>query len=241
MMPLVSLGPLRLGTYGLFLMAGLLVWWTWSERRLLRQGVTLKDWHYIVVILAAWLGGRIGALVSGQVSADSFFVQLIQIRTLEYHGWSALAAAIVATLYVSRQSNTGFTQLVVTFGVPAIMVHALWSLGALVAGVGAGVPWQGPWAIDTLGAWRHPVQAYEALCLAIAGAWLWWRERQHRRVQIWHVVLAWSAMVLATAGFRAEVWLLEGGIVVAQVIALFLLALAVERVMMGTDSSPQSV
>jgi prolipoprotein diacylglyceryltransferase len=82
-----------------------------------------------------------------------------------------------------------------------------------------------------LGALRHPVQLYEVLILGVGVAWLWAWEREHSQFTAWGAVLLWSAMVLLTAGFRADAWLLPGGIVATQLVALVVVSIAVERVM----------
>jgi prolipoprotein diacylglyceryltransferase len=231
MMPLVSLGPLRLGSFGLLLMAALVVWWSWSERRLKRDGILLHDWHFVAIIGAAWLAGRLGAVLVQSPTWSGFVSQMMQLRTIEFHGWAAVAGGLIASIAVARRTQIAWRQLWVVFALPTLAAHALVSVGAFLAGNGAGVLWAGPWAVGMLGALRHPVQLYEVLILGVGVAWLWAWEREHSQFTAWGAVLLWSAMVLLTAGFRADAWLLPGGIVATQLVALVVVSIAVERVM----------
>ena len=231
MMPLVSLGPLRLGSFGLLLMAALVVWWSWSERRLKRDGILLHDWHFVAIIGAAWLAGRLGAVLVQSPTWSGFVSQMMQLRTIEFHGWAAVAGGLIASIAVARRTQIAWRQLWVAFALPTLAAHALVSVGAFLAGNGAGVLWDGPWAVGMLGALRHPVQLYEVLILGVGVAWLWAWEREHSQFTAWGAVLLWSAMVLLTAGFRADAWLLPGGIVATQLVALVVVSIAVERVM----------
>lgn len=231
MMPLVSLGPLRLGSFGLLLMAALVVWWSWSERRLKRDGIILHDWHFVAIIGAAWLAGRLGAVLTQGPTWSSFVAQIIQLRTLEFHGWAAVAGGILASVAVARRTDHAWSHLWTAVALPTVAAHALVSVGAFLAGHGAGLLWDGPWAVNMLGALRHPVQLYEACLLGGGVALLWMWEGRRPGVSTWGAVLVWAVTVLVTAAFRADVWLLPGGIVITQLVALLIVSIAVERVM----------
>ncbi len=231
MMPLVSIGPLRLGSYGLLVMVALMVWWSWSERRLLRDGIVLRDWHFMVIVGVTWLAGRLGAVLIQFPTWSSFVDQMIQIRTLEFHGWAALTGGVLASIAVARHVCITWWRLWVAMALPTLGAHALVGVGAFMAGSGAGVLWDGLWAVEMLGALRHPVQLYAALLFGV-GTWVLWRlEARRPGHTAWGAVLLWGGVELLTAGFRADVWLLPGGIVGEQVLALVIVSIAVERVM----------
>jgi hypothetical protein len=231
----VTIGPIRLSTYGLGVLLAVFVWWTWSERRLVSQHIPVPDWLFPVIIAAAWLGGRLGALQYDGVG--SVLQQLISVRVFEYAWWSALTSALVVGWISARRLAVATPSFWGALVVPTSVAYGLVTTAAQLGGTALGVATTLPWAIDSLGMLRHPVGWYSAVLVWGGAVWLW-RSTLPPVQLLWRAVMIAAANELLTAGFRADSWALPGGLHPEQILGLVVFVVAQERAMMqhhGTE------
>jgi phosphatidylglycerol---prolipoprotein diacylglyceryl transferase len=232
MMPLVSLGPLRMSTAGLLTLAALAVWWWWGERRLIARDVKLPDWVFMLTIVATWIGARIWAVIAADTPVTLMWEQLTSLRILDFAWPGAVLGGWVALWWSARKLKSDWREWLTILAMPTVLAFALSAFGSFWSGADAGRSWNGPFAVEMLGTLRHPVQLYETVLYLVGFGWCWWAERQRIPGGWWHFAAVISANVLLVAAFREQVMVLSGGIVLAQVIALLVLIVAIERVMM---------
>ena len=83
---------------------------------------------------------------------------------------------------------------------------AVGRVGCLAHGCCAGAPWNGPWALDYLGALRHPAPLYEGLLDLILAAGLWViRRRPHPEGELFRqALLGYAVIRLGVEPLRAD-------------------------------------
>ena len=228
MYTLVTLGPLRMSTYGLCLLAAAFIWWTWSERALIKNNLPPADWVLPGVIVAAWLGGRLGVILLQTTSLLDAVAQLSTVRVFEFQWWSAIGVALIMLWRVLPQSFSGsLTHMLV----PLLVAYGMATLGATIGGTAVGTPTALPWGIESYGNIRHPVGLYAAL-IVWSGA-LWVARRQRAGAPIgWATIGVFAAQELVCGGFRLNGWVIGGGLHVTQLVGLVTLIVARERVIM---------
>ena len=224
MMPLISIGPLRLSTYGLVLIAMAGLWWWWSELRIRRTTGIDADQLLGLMLVGAWVGGRLWYVVG----SEAIVAQLQNYRSLEFAWPGACLGAMSVLVVLTVRKSQPTVQFLSALALPTLVVQAGGAIGMFIAGIGMGEPWQGIWAIELAGTFRHPVQLYEAM-VAVLGA-IVCVVLQRRNYAFGHVVLLACVATnwLLVEGFRAQSPYLPGGIHVAQVIGLVLLIVACE-------------
>ncbi|MFZ9858062.1 MAG: prolipoprotein diacylglyceryl transferase family protein [Roseiflexaceae bacterium] len=232
MMPLVSLGPIRMSTAGLLTLAALALWWWWGERRLIARDIKLPDWVFMLTIVATWIGARIWAVIAADTPISLIWEQLTSLRILDFAWPGAVIGGSLALWWSARKLNADWREWVSVLAMPTLIAFALSAFGSFWSGADAGRSWTGPFAVEMLGTLRHPVQLYETVLYLIGFGWCWWVERHRIPGGWWHLVAVIAMNILAVASFREQVVVLAGGIVLAQIIALLILIVAIERVMM---------
>lgn len=165
MLPTIPIGPLRLQTYGLFLlvayMAGL-----WLAARLASSRGIDRD-HVYNAGFYALLGGLVGARL-GHVVA---FFEVYRNDPLEVLSLSpgallplpgmVLGGAILV-VYVRRQ-RLPWKSLADAAAPGMLLAIAIADFGAWLAGRRLGAASDLPWAMELFGIRRHPAALYEAL------------------------------------------------------------------------------
>ena len=229
MMPLITLGPLRVSSYGLCLIAALGLWWWWSARRIPASSAIDSDGVLLVMAVGAWLGGRVGDAL-GSVAIWS---QLTNLRALEFNWPAALVGAMGALALYHWRRPLPWAVLFDAVALPTLCAQAIGAVGLWLAGMAVGVPWHGVWAIAQAGAWRHPVQLYDAGIALLAALWCVGAARHWPVIPArWWLLGGIALNWLVSAGFRADAVTLAGGIRVIQCVGLGLLIVVIERVMM---------
>lgn len=237
MMPLVSLGPIRMSTAGLLTMAAIALWWWWGERRLLARGMVLPDWVFMLTIVTTWIGSRVWAVIAADTPVSMMWTQLSSIRILDFAWPGAVLGGWLGLWWSSRRCNADWREWLSVLAQPILVAFALAAFGSFWSGADVGRNWNGPFAVEMLGSLRHPVQLYEMVAYLIGFGWCVWVERQQIPGGWWHLGAVLAGTTLVVAGFREHVLLLSGGIVFAQIVALGLLIVAIERVMMQIRST----
>jgi prolipoprotein diacylglyceryltransferase len=229
MMPLITIGPLRLSSYGICIVLALGLWWWWGARRIPATANIDSDGVLLALAIGAWLGGRIG-YVLGSVA---IWAQLSNLRALEF-SWpgSLLGAVVVLGLYYWWRPFALAT-LLDALTLPTLCAQAIGAFGLWLAGAAVGVPWDGAWAVAQAGAWRHPVQLYVAGIALLVATWCLLAPRILPTIPArWWLLGGIALNWLISEGFRADALTLTGGIRVIQCIGLGLLIVVSERVMM---------
>lgn len=207
-------------------LAALLHWNALAPRLNLPAGIG-SDLAFLVMI-----GGILGARAMYVAANWAYFsahpaeiVRIDQGGLIFYGGFLAAAAgvAVMARVrHIPLWTLGDFTVSALPLG------HALGRIGCLLNGCCYGAPSDLPWAVKTAGAWRHPVQGYEAifnialyltLCLLLL-----------RRVQAGFVVAAYLigyglwrfAIEFLRGDARMQAW---GGLNAAQTLSLVLVGL----------------
>lgn len=228
MYSLLSIGPLRISTYGVSLLVATYLWWSWTERRAAGR---LPEWFLPCVIGAAWLGGRLGAILIPSTSVDDVVTQLLTIRILEYSWWSAGATALFVWLSVAKRQSFSFPQSFTDAIIPLFVAYGIVTAGGTIGGVTVGTPTTVPWAMDVYGQLRHPVGIYQTCIVWVGALWLLQRERTGLPIG-WAGVLVYAVCMLITGGFTENGIVMAGGLHVVQVGALCALFISYQRVMM---------
>lgn len=232
MMPLVSVGPLRMSTAGLLTLAALALWWWWGERRLVSRGILLPDWVFMLTIVLTWIGSRIWAVVAAQTPMTLMWEQLSSLRILDFAWPGAIIGGWLGLWWSARSLHADWRVWVDVLAQPILLAFAFTAFGSFWSGADAGRSWDGLLAVEMLGTMRHPVQLYEMSLYLLGFGWCWWVERYRLPGGWWHVAAVFALNVLITAGFREQVVVLAGGVVLSQIIALVVLIVSIERVMM---------
>lgn len=232
MNPLISLGPLRLSSYGFVLLVMIGVWWWWAARRITARTQRDPDGLLWSIVLGAWLGGRLWHLAGSSV----WLAEITNWRSLEYAWPGVCVGAVVALLLAQRRAGWQVLPILSDIALPTLIAQAGGAFGMFVAGMGMGVPWDGLWAVQMAGVYRHPVQLYEAL-MALLGAGVCAYVPRHTSIPAYLVLLgAIAANWLVVEGFRSAAVTMPGGIHLAQLLGLGILIVVIERGMMSTTS-----
>jgi prolipoprotein diacylglyceryltransferase len=225
---LITIGPLRLSTYGVCLLIALYVWWSWSERR---ASGRLPEWFLPTIIAASWLGGRFGVIVAQPSTLSDMLGQLLSVRILEYSWWSASTIALLTWVFIAKRRALSFRQSFVPTIVPLLVAYGIATTGATIGGVTVGTPTNVLWSIELYGQMRHPTGIYEAVIVWVGAVWLFMRERSGLSVT-WESMVIYALCVLITGGLYQDGVVMAGGLHVVQVVALFTLFVCLQRVMM---------
>ena len=229
MMPLITLGPLRLSSYGICIVLAMGLWWWWSARRIPSTANIDSDGVVFVMVIGAWLGGRAGYVLG----AEAIWVQLANLRALEFSWPGALIGAASALALYHWRRPFAIASLLDALTLPTLCAQAIGAVGLWLAGAAVGVPWDGAWAVAQAGAWRHPVQLYEAGIALLAVIWCLLAPRILPTIPArWWLLGGIALNWLMSEGFRADAFTLTGGIRVIQCVGLCLLIVVSERVMM---------
>ena len=235
MIPLLTLGPVRLSTYGFGLLCAVFLWWTWSERRARAQGLDVPDWLFPIMLCAAWCGGRLGA-IDTTAGAWAMLTQLGSVRVFEYSWWTA-TPAVLGLLYVLRgRLSVSLQEIVACAAVPMLVAYGIATMAATVGGTALGLPTTDVWGVSVFGTTRHAAGWYSAIVVWAGALWI------HRRARstAWTVTAFVGVLALnelLTANVRSESLRLPGGIAVAAVVGLLVWSVVCERVMMPQDET----
>lgn len=236
MLPTLLIGPFAFPTPALIILISIWIGLELAERQAVLFGVNgSRLFSLIVWMLAA---GVVGArLVYAAAEMQIFMDQPLSLFSLSPQMFNlpgGLAAAVGAGLAYGQRSKLALwpTLDAITMSLAVLMVAV--ALANFASGDVYGKVSTLPWAIDFLGARRHPAPVYETLA-ALAAAWVVWPRSSGRiaawfqsspglRFWVWLGLSAFSLLLLEA--FRAESALILGRYHLAQVIAWLILALS---------------
>lgn len=224
MYPAVQVGPLTLPTGPLASILGFWLFLALGAREVGRKGMD-GDQVYnagFYGVLAGLIGGRIAHALRYWEAYAAQPALLVSLNV----GALAVAEAVLVGLFAAwltlRRRGVALVPLLDALAPGAALGLAVVSLGQFLSGDAFGMPADLPWSVHLWQADRHPVQVYQMLAnLGIFG-WLW-RERDRGLTIGWQAVqflFLYSVSRLVLDAFRAEVWLLPGGLRGTQVLAL---------------------
>src|SRR4029077_1035911 len=180
-LPYIHIGPITLGTYGIFVAVGLLVGFFVIQKDLLRRGLS-ADPNVIVGVtgLAGLAGSRIYFLLE---TPREFFAnpwpQLFSTMGFTFTG-AALAGAI-ALILIARHYRIPILQMLDIASPAAAIGYGFGRIGCLISGDGDyGVPTSLPWGMSFPNGIVpttervHPTPIYEFL-VAVVIFWILWR------------------------------------------------------------------
>ncbi|MBT3983051.1 MAG: hypothetical protein HOE90_16975 [Bacteriovoracaceae bacterium] len=121
--------------------------------------------------LASWLGAKVFYLIN---STGGYFASYLESPSFwlgggfVFHGGLifGMVFSFIYLVLLKKFSTESAVQLIACIPIG----HAIGRIGCLLTGCCYGSVCKLPWSINHFGTLRHPVQAYEALCLFILGA-----------------------------------------------------------------------
>ncbi len=240
MLPILQIGPLAIQTPGLILLVGIWIGLELAERQAVLFGLNgSRLFSLIVWMLAAGIVGARLVYAAGEMqifSAQPLSLFSLSPQMMNLPG--GLVAAFGAGLaYGQRSKLPLWPTLDATSMTFAVLMVAI-GLANFASGDAYGKVSTLPWAIDFLGARRHPSQVYETLA-ALAAAWAVWPRPGGRistwfyaspglRFWVWLGISAFSMLLLEA--FRAESALILGQYHLAQVTAWLILTLSLWQI-----------
>lgn len=240
MLPILQIGPLAVQTPGLIILVGIWIGLELAERQAKLFGLDgSRLFSLLVWMLAA---GIVGArLIYAASEIQIFIEQPLSLFSLSPQLMNlpggVVAAAGAGLAHGQRNKLSLWPSLDAITMAFAVLMIAI-GLSNFASGDGYGKVSTLPWAIDFLGARRHPAQVYETLA-AMAAAWAVW-PRSSGRLSTWYqsapglrfwVWLGISAFArLLFDAFRADSSVILQQYHLAQVIAWLVLALSLWQI-----------
>lgn len=229
MYPLFELGPLRLSSGGLLLVAAAYLWGWLFERTARRRGGEALGAHAAAVtvpsLIAAALGGRLwyGLLSLELYGATPGLFLAPRLAELAWPG--ALLGGAAAGWFWARQRGAPVAALADAAALALPPALALAALGMLLSGEAFGTPTSLPWAVPLFGALRHPTQLYYAMTALLA--WLWLQRAASAPLPAGahaaRLLVANGLTMLLIEALRADALTLAGGLRATQIFGLAIL------------------
>ena len=179
----------------------------------------------LVIMIAGIVGARLGYVLAnfGEYAAHPGEILRIDRGGLIFYGGFILSSlAALAWAWRRGEGIAPFADFVIT-AIP--LGHAFGRVGCFINGCCYGKPWDGPFAVFTAGAMRHPVQLYETafnVLLYLAMLVLYLRKKRAGTVLALSLVLygAWRFAIEFLRGDERLHWV---GLDVAQEISIALI------------------
>ncbi len=224
MYPLIELGPLRLSSGGLALLAAAYLWLWLFERTAGRMGGHSLTAHAAACGLPALLGALVGArLWYGLLSLPRYAEnpRLFLAFSLTDLAWpgAIMGGALIGWFCLHRRKiGPEWLRLADAAALALPLPMALGALGALLSGEAFGSPTALPWGIPLHGTLRHPTQLVYALVALLA--WIWLRSRPHGAAGRLAAQLLLISGLLLIEPLRADALRLPGGLGAGQLFGL---------------------
>lgn len=230
MLPVVQIGGLAIQTPGLVMLSAVWVvlWLAAREAgRLGLDGETVYNAGFVTLVVGLLSARAIYILFY----LPAYLANPADMISLDLGSFAPLPGGVVGLIagaaFVLRR-RLPWAPLLDALAPALAAGLALWSIAALLGGTSYGRPADLPWAITLWGARRHPTQVYEFLAALAILAVLWRvRRRQAYPGQVFLLFVAlYGGARLFLEAFRADSWLLPGGLRGAQVLGLVALVVA---------------
>jgi prolipoprotein diacylglyceryl transferase len=190
----VSLGPLTLQAWGLFMLLALgtgatLFWWGVVHYHLNPEKAM---WLFLGALGGGVLGAKLSMIVF--LGPQLFCAHLPEMARTGMAYTGALLGGYLGVRLMERAA--GMPCRCDLFVLPIPLMQAIGRLGNFFAVDAYGTPTDVPWAVDQAGAQRHPVQLYEAaLDLVLFGVLLRLRGRFPHREDLFRVYIVGYALI----------------------------------------------
>ncbi len=225
MYPTIPIGPLRLQTYGIFLLLAYMAGLWLAARQARRHGID-SDHVYNAGFYALLVGIVTARLGHAVAYFEVYRVDPLQLLSLSPGAFlflpGVIGAVAMTAIYIYRHHLPPARMLDI-FAPGIVLALAVASLGAFLAGQELGALSDLPWAVDAFGVRRHPVALYQALALALLLALLLWADRRAalRSGQLALLALfGYAALRLFLEPLRAAGVLVGDGWRLVQIVAL---------------------
>lgn len=230
MFPVIRIGPAAIQSSALALIVALWLSAYAAERECKRRGLSGEDaWNVIALAVAVTvLVARLAYVVQNFSAYANDVLQIFAPTpgTLSL-GFGATFGLVAAIAYMQRR-KIPVARFLDALAPGALIALAIVAFGQFLSGDAYGAPTNLPWAISLWGESRHPVQLYDAFA-ALIGFMVVRRVRAQlsRDGLVALSAMVWySAVRLFVDAFRSDTMLLPGGYRATQVIALFVLLIA---------------
>ena len=164
---LLDLGFLKIYSWGFMVAIAFIVATIISAKEAKRKNINPEKIYSLVtyIIIGAIIGSRIGYLLFNPTSFSDIFK--IWEGGMAFHG-GFVGGLLFAFLYV-RKNKLNFYDILDTCAPSIPLAQAIGRIGCFLRGCCYGKPvvLNIPWAVDYLGAVRHPTQLYSSLALLI--------------------------------------------------------------------------
>lgn len=225
MLPFFSIGSIHFFTYPLVLGMLFALSFVHSKTLLAYKGISFPRFniYFIFCFLASWLGAKVFFLLS--VDHDFATKALVHENFWLGGGFVFYGGLIFGGLFtffyakINSLSKGDFE-----FSVPVLLLcHSIGRLGCFMAGCCFGIESDLPWTIDNLhdGVFRHPVQIYESIFLALGYVFFLHQYKKNKRVFLPYI-LFYACLRFVMEFFRGDI--IRGvyafGISTSQIISL---------------------
>lgn len=231
MFPTIPIGPLRLQTYGLFL---LMAYWAglWLAARLAPGRGVERDHVYnagFYALIAGLVAARLGHGVAFFQVYRNDPLQILSLSPGALLLLPGLLGALLVLAWYTWRHRLPWRGLADALAAGALLALAVAAVGAFLAGQRLGTLSQLPWAVELFGVRRHPTALVEALALAGLLILVLGLDRREARPAGWLALV--SAFGYATITLFIAPWYAEGVVVgegwrLAQLLALGVVAVS---------------
>ncbi len=228
MYPILDVGPLAVQLPGLLLLLGFWLGLSLSGRRARAAGLS-EDMIFsagMVALLAGLVGARLGYVGAHWSAYEGDRLGMLAFTSGALSTSAGLLAGLGAAAFYLRIHHPPTRVLLDALAPGLALTLAFVSLADFSSGSAFGEVCDLPWAIELWGARRHPAQVYEMLAalMALGALALAWPARNRS----WFYdgfffllfLLIFGAARLFFDAFRADPWLLPGGLRAVQVLGL---------------------
>jgi phosphatidylglycerol:prolipoprotein diacylglycerol transferase len=213
MLPILQIGPLKLRTPGLALLAGLWIGLEIASREGARRGIDPNRVYNLgfTALIAGLLGARLGfvalnlRLYAPITPWTRLLTSVFALVPGTENVWVGLIVAVVAVVYLLRRWQVDPLDAADAFS-PGLAVFAVGvGLANLLSGHMAGVETSMPWGIELWGARRQPTQIFSMLGAAATFVALWrLRDRLPPGALMQVLVILLSLTILLVEPLRAD-------------------------------------
>lgn len=231
MLPTIPIGPLRLQTYGLFLILAYVAGQWLAARRAARHG--LEPDHIYNAGFFALLGGLLAARL-GHVIAffEVYRTDPLQVLSLSPGALlppAGLVGALLVLAFYTWRMSLPPLQMADTLAPGVLLGLAIAGIGDFLVGRSLGIPGDVPWAMEVFGVRRQPVGLIMALATLAWLAVVLWAERRQPRPPAWVALLSlfgYAAIVLFLTPLAADSSTVGNGWRVPQIWGLVLMGVS---------------
>ena len=235
MFPVLQIGPLALQTPGLLILLGIWVGLSVSERFSSRFNIDAN--HLYNLVLISLLIGIIGARLTYAVQFSSIFLSnplnIFSLTPTMFNREAGLVVGLIAGFIYAQRKSMPFLSTLDALAPGGSVFMIFYHLANFASGDAFGSPVQLPFAVDLWGQSRHPVQLYELTAALMIAAVIIFRSQRFNKADIYQAgAYFWTFTALSALArlffefFRGDSTTFLGNVHVAQVIAWFILAIA---------------